>query len=411
MTLRILLSIAAVTALLAGPASAQQGAGTVMRALDEPISLSLPDTPITLALEKVAATTGLSIRLADDVLASLPHGEETRLRITAENARLRDVLTKMLAPMCLRWRVEGVVVVVETTDAVRRIGRRPTFTEMEILATFADKQLTAGADALEQMRQATGISELELIWHGVAPALRTQATAAADKALPCTSAAYLDRLCHGRDLTWYVWGTDIMVVPDTLQTQRQLRRIVSVHYNGVMLQHVVTDLAHKAGLKVKWDPGVLEAVPVFPTRTMFALQMSGATVAEAFDAISGATGLTFTPDGLAIRVGLADPVATAATPRPTPTRKRSPFVATMPFTAPDGRQFTIMFRPDDLPEEMIDAITAQKAAYIEQLRAAYAPPQPKAPTTQPATTTRPAPQPTTKPAPKPKPTSQTNTGP
>ena len=121
------------------------------------------------------------------------------------------------------------------------------------------------------------------------------------------------------------------------------------------------------------------------------------------DAISGATGLTFTPDGLAIRVGLADPVAAAATPRPA--RKRSPFVATMPFTAPDGRQFTIMFRPNDLPEEMVEAILAQKAAYIEQLRAAYATPQPKAPTTKPATTTRPATKPTKKPAPTTRPAS------
>ena len=100
---------------------AQDGQGTLMRALDEPFSLTIEDMPITLALERVSQSTGLSIHLDADVLALLPHGEETRVRITARNVKLSKALTAMLDPMCLQWRAEGRHVVVSVSETLLHI--------------------------------------------------------------------------------------------------------------------------------------------------------------------------------------------------------------------------------------------------------------------------------------------------
>jgi len=359
---RVAVTMVLTMALGAGGLRAQEGQGTLMRALDEPLSLTIEDTPIPQALERVAETTGLSIHLGDDVLALLPHGEETRVRITARNVKLSKALTAMLSPMCLQWRAEGRQVVVTASSPLRRIGRRPTFTEVEILARLRMARLDRGSSAVEQMRKLTGIEDLELIWHQVEPPERAKAMAAADRRIPCTGEEYLDRLCHGRDLTWYVWGTDVVVVSTQVQAARQLRRIITVEYRNRPLDQVIFDLARKADLHLKMDPGVMGVV-AGETRQDFTLLMDRATIGEAFEAISGATGLLFTTEGLALRVGAAEGVPT----QPAPRRQRSAFVVSMVIATPDGQQFRVMFRPDDLPPQLVEQITAKKAELIQRL--------------------------------------------
>ena len=362
MRLRVVVTIALTTALATGGLLAQDGQGTLMRALDEPFSLTIEDMPITLALERVSQSTGLSIHLDADVLALLPHGEETRVRITARNVKLSKALTAMLDPMCLQWRAEGRHVVVSATETLRRIGRRPTFTEVEILARLHSGNLRRGGSAIKQIRELTGVEELRFTWHQIEPATRAKAMAAADRRLPCTPAEYLDRVCHGRELTWYVWGTDVMVVNERVQAMRQLKRIVSVEYRNRPLDQVIFDLARAADLRLKMDPGVMNVVAAEARRT-FALLMDQATIEEALEAISGATGLVFSTERLALRVSAAEDV----TPQPAPERKRSPFIVSMLIATPDGQQYRVMFRPDDLPPQLIEQITAKKAELLQKL--------------------------------------------
>jgi len=366
MTLRVAITIALTMALSTTVSLAQDGQGALMRALDEPFTLTIEDMPILSALERVAEATGLSVHMDEEVLALLPHGEETRVRITARNVKLSKALTAMLDPMGLRWRAEGSHVLVSATEPLRRIGRRPTFTEVEILARLHSETLKPGDSAIRQIRTLTGIEELQLAWHQIEPSDRATAMAAADRRLPCTGAEYLDRLCHGRELTWYVWGTNVMIVNKKTQAMRQLRRITTVEYRSRPLDQVIYDLARKANLKLKMDPGVMNVVAA-QTRRDFTLLMDQATIEEALEAISGATGLVFGIEGLALRVSAAE----GAAPQPAPERKRSAFVVTMAVTGPDGRDYRVMFRPDDLPDEFVELITRKKDALLEEIRAKY----------------------------------------
>ena len=353
----------------AGAAQAQNGQGTVMRALDEPFSVELTDVPITEALRAVSEKTGLGIKLADDVLECLPHGEETRLRIKARDARLRDALTAMLAPVSLQWRAEGRGVLVTPSAELARINRRPTFTEVGVLAKLDGATLAKGSPALDQLREITGVGELSLVWHLGDEKDGAKAQAAADGRLPCTGKEYLDRICHGRDWTWYLWGTDLVITTKQMQTARQLGRRVAVRYQNQPLLDVLLDLAHKAGLKLTMDPGALNAVNE-ETRKNFTLLMADATVEEALQAVSGATGLTFTSGALTVRVGAAGNVPTT---QPQAARTRVPYLVTMEIADKDGRKYTVMFRPDDLPDELDEYIEQQKAEQLRHLRTEYSP--------------------------------------
>jgi len=349
------------------------GEGMVMRALDERLAvpIQMADTRIAEAVEHISAQTGVTIRLDDDVLDCLPHGGETRLRLTARDVRLRDALTAMLQPMSLQWRVKGMVVVISPSTALRRINRRPTFTEVGILAALDSQTIQPGVEWLTELRRITGVGELSVFWHVRDKAARAAAQTAAAKRLPCTGGEYLDWLCHGRKWTWYVWGTELVIMPHELQARRQMGRLISVRYQGRPLLAVVRDLARQADLKIVMAPGSLKGLDA-TVREDFSLVMNEATIAEAFDAIGAATGLTFAPDGLAIRVSApADTTVSAARPARPRSRQRVPFLVTMPYTDKQGRDHTIVFRPDELPADMVADIAARKAEFIAACRAAY----------------------------------------
>jgi hypothetical protein len=378
MKCRTLFAVAVVVAVTfwAGRAHAQSGQGVLMRALDEPFSVELADVPITEALKAVSEKTGLNIKLEDNVLECLPHGEETRLRIKARNVRLRDALTAMLDPVSLEWRPEGKSVIVSPSPELERIGRRPTFTEVGVLAKLDCATLAKGPAAPDQLREITGIAELALAWQTGDDTEKAKALAAADGHLPCTGKEYLDWICHGRDWTWYLWGPELIITTKQVQTERQLNRRIVVRYQNQPLLNVLADLAHKAGLRLTMDPGVLNLVND-ETRKNFTLLMADGTVAEAFQAISGATGLTFTPAALTVRVGA--PVNVPTTQPQAAPRQRASYLLTMEVTDKDGRKYTLMFRPDDLPDEFDEHIEGLKAEQVKRIRAEYSP------ATQPAT--------------------------
>ncbi|MFW6155620.1 MAG: hypothetical protein ACOC95_10435 [Planctomycetota bacterium] len=364
-------------AVVVAPAAARDE-GLVLRALDEPFTLEIEDTPIAEAVDRLAEASGLSIRLAPEVLDCLPHGAQTRVWMTARNVKLRDALAAMLTPIALEYTLDDGVVVITPTPALRRIGRRPTFAEVKRLEVLHAKTLRRGEPAIEQLRRLTGRPGLELSWQDVASVDRARAIAAADRALPCTGAEYLDKLTHGRPLTWYVWDTRIMIVTRQTQALRQLRRLVTVEYRNQPLSQVIFDLAHKANLKVKMDPGVMARVAP-ALRNTFTLLMDRATIGEAFEAVSGATGLVFHPDGLTLRVTAA-PGTGEVQPR-----SRRGFIVSMPVEGPDGTDFHVFFRPDDLPPELVERIRRRRDNLLAKLQARYAPAETAATATQPAT--------------------------
>jgi len=361
-----IITAALTAALLAGAGWAQATEGIVLRALDEPVALKLLDGPLPEALTAISEASGVRIELPDDVLALLPHGGETRVRIEG-TAVLGEALTSVLTPMSLTWRAVGGGVHVEASEELRRINRRATFTEVTTLAKLAKGRLAKGMPVLQQLREITGVEELRFLWHirGEGEG-QAQAVARADLHLPCTGAEYLRWLCHGRGRTWYLWGSDLVIVTEQAQALRQLNRQVSVRYDSRNLMDVMADLAHKAGLKLAVDPGVLERVNP-DTQNRFSLRMSDVTVGEALEVISGATGLMFEPDRRRLRVR-----ASAALPTTRPVRRRRfPFIVTTEVVGKDGTSYRVFFFPEDLPADLVDAIEKKREELLEKIEKTY----------------------------------------
>ena len=371
----VLAAAAATVALAAGglpAAEGAQGGGSLQLALDRPIDLTIAGAPIAQVFQRLTDATGVKFLLGTDVYACLPYGEQTRLAVKLKNVTLRKALSPMLAPQAMDWVIEGDSVRILPTPALMRMNRRATYDELRVLGQIHSARIEPPDKAggvLEQLRKATEDKDLSLFFH-VKVADKDALFARADRILPGTGAAWLDMLCHGQGWTWYVWGDDIMIVDSKEQIGRQLQRQVSLRYEGADLVNVLLDLARKAQVKLNMDPGIIEMVPV-ETRKNFNLVMSDATLAQALEVISGATGLTFIRDPDGLRVEPADRLRQKTDSTADTAAKRPSFIIKKVILLPDGSTAELLVRPEDLPLDVQEAIKAERAKFVDTLILKY----------------------------------------
>jgi hypothetical protein len=348
----------------------------LQRALDKPVSINIEAAPITEVFERLGEQTGVQFILDPDTLALLPYGAQTRLKVTMTNATLRKALTPtlkspgLLAPQGLAWRVDGNAVRIIPSDALYRLGRRATYEELTVLGTVYSSRIEPvdkAGPVIEQLRKITDIPELRLVLHN--PEDAEKAIATANKALPATAAQWLDALTHGRGWTWLVRDDDLVVLERRAQVIRQLATRVSIKYENADLSTVLLDLARMARVTLRMEPGVLNSVPP-AARDNFNLTMSDASVTQALEMVSGATGLQFTPTNEGIRVEATQ----EATPTTGPaTRQRARFFVRLTIPGPDGTNIEVFMRPEELPPDVLKIVETEKEKMIENLRATTQP--------------------------------------
>lgn len=351
------------------PALAQEV--DLQKALDKPVTVSVDDAPIGELFGRLSTETGVKIVIDPDTMALLPYGPQTRLRVRMTNATLRNALTPtleqpgLLAPQALRWTIEGDAVRIVPSEALYRLGKRATYDELTILGTIYSTKLQPVSEGspgvLDQLRKASGASELRLVGSdGTAPT--AAAIEKANAVLPANGATWLDALA-GKGQTWFVQGDDIIILSRREQVERQLARNVSIKYQNAQLADVLLDLARLARLSLTMEPGVLAGVPA-ATRNSFNLTMSDATVAQALEVISGATGLKFARTDEGLRV---EPTARSATAETGPAQPRPRFFVRMSIPGPEGSNIEVFLRPEELPPDVLDRIEREKQKFIERL--------------------------------------------
>ncbi len=371
---------------LALPLAAQDN-GDLQRNLDRKAEISADNLPIGEVFTKISAATGVKFVIDESTYQSLPYGVKTKLTVTIKGKILRDALTPILAPEALQWVVEDGVVRISPSEPLYRMCRRATYEELGVLGrlyssqggkinpsdkTDASAQL---ADATEQLQKATGDKLLEIVFM-VPEEKRADAIAHAQKSLPGPGAAFLDALTATNDWTWYLDGDRLVVLDRRKQTERQLARQVTLKYENESIANVLTDLAHKARVQLEIEPGVLQLLPA-ETRNSFNLRMADATIAEALEVVSGGTGLVFTrtDEGIRVEAGKKLTAGGTATTRPMPT-----LIVRKTVTLKDGSTVDLIIRGEDLPPDVRAYLEAEKAKYIESLRAKIG----TAPATRPA---------------------------
>ena len=372
-------SLAGLTLWGAAPAAAQ-GGSDIQQNLDKSVNVTITDQPIREVFERLEDATGAKFTIDADTFERLPYGEQTRLRVTLKNITLRNALSPMLAPQALQWAVDGNTVRISPSEALYRMCRRATYEELQLLGRLNSGKLDAptGGDAekrkavLEQLQKLTEAPELNIDLLvkdlNMGPFVKDEdkinaAFARGYHALPGTPAAFLDAL-SGSDMTWYLNGQSIVVLPRKDQVERQLQQHVTLKYQNEKLSDVLLDLARKARVQLTIEPGVMQLLPA-EQRSNFSITMSDATIAQALEVISGSTGLKFThtETGLGVEAGRLGTATTGPAQRP-----RSPWMLQMDLDIGEGKTVRVMMRAEELPDDLREAIEAKKNVYVQDLR-------------------------------------------
>ncbi|MBS3821867.1 MAG: STN domain-containing protein [Phycisphaerae bacterium] len=350
---------------LVGWAVAQQTDGLRQKRLDAPLTLTVSDKPIGEVFWKLTRASNVRFTVTDETLAALPYAGQTHMDVQLRDVSLRAALRQMLRPHGLDWRIKDGVVQVVPSDALHRMCRRATFDELVLLGRLLTVELSADSQArpVDLLRRASDDDDLalvlpdDLLGEDLAAARRR-----ADQVLPAPAAEWLDLLA-GDGRTWYLSGDRITVLNRSDQVRRQLQRRVSLRYQNTRLVNVLLDLARQAQVKLTLAPGSLNILPR-DVRNDFTLMIDDATIAQALEVISGATGLEFSviDDGIDARPALGLKVGEPTAPSDGASagrdsgRSRAGVIMRTSFIGSDGIERDVLMPIFDLPADMQEAI-------------------------------------------------------
>jgi hypothetical protein len=326
--------------------------------------------------DRLEKEVGVEITLDDDAIEFLPYGEQTRLKVTLKNIKLSKALGRVLSQQGLTWQREGDAIRILPTGALYRLGRRTSFDELRLLGAVHATRIGAETppdEVRKALASAAGLEEVSLefrvsphrLKNGLAAA-KTDALKRAGMALPGTGADWLEMLCHGMDWTWYCRGEEIVILDKAAQVERQLQKQVSVKYRKAKLQDVLFELAGKARVELRMSPGVMRHVPE-GIKDSLNLIMEEATVSQALQALSGATGLKFTPTAKGLKVEASEAIKADGDGEERRRRERPPFFVRLSMPLKDGTNVDVFMRPDDMPEEVVQYILKRKADMVRSL--------------------------------------------
>jgi hypothetical protein len=183
--------------------------------------------------------------------------------------------------------------------ALRRLGRRATETELELLDLLANTKLGLANEkpTVEQLVDAVD-QKLQQVRPEFAVELRRRDVIDVNKPVPvnrnATTYEALEALARETNATWYPWGKSVVVLPRETQIRNnQLGKVVDVRYNSVDVTQVLVELSEAAGVKFEIEPGAIQRIP--PEFRTIRISLTGSTTVQgALEAISGFTGLDWT---------------------------------------------------------------------------------------------------------------------
>jgi hypothetical protein len=350
----------------------------IVQALDQPTDLNVQEVPIRQAIDQLAANTDIPIKLAPGCTSLLPYGSQTKVSATIQKRPLRESLTALLHPLGLEFVPAGREVIIQPTPPLARIGRRATWDELGILEKLYAQPMTPELfNSLHLQFQNTGTSD-----EAAGRDILAKLVAGVGEG---PAAAVLEHACDQRGWSWHPEGQIVAVLTKTKQIERQLESRVTLRYVQVSLIEALTDLGARAGVLVRFDPGVLASLPP-QTAERFSLSMENATVRQALEVVAGETGLGYVIEPTGVRItrqpaaGAGAVAATSpaggaitsqieATAQATAAAMRSnSVVGQVTFPLPDGSSFAFFVRQGDLPPEVNAMREAKIAKTVNQIR-------------------------------------------
>jgi hypothetical protein len=260
------------------------------------------NTVLPKAMQIIGDKTSVTIVADPAVWDLLPWGEQTNIKATIQNQTLRSALDAMARRLGLVTVLKGQSVELQPMPAMRRLGRRATDSELELLDLLANTKLGAAKEksTVEQVVDAVD-QKLQQVKPDFAVEFRGRDVIDVSRpvfvARNATAYDALEALARETNATWYPWGKSVVVLPRETQIRNnQLGRNVNVRYNSVDVTQVLVELSEVSGVKFEIEPGAIQRIP--PEFRNIRITLGGtATVQDALEAISGFTGLDWTVKG------------------------------------------------------------------------------------------------------------------
>nr|MBA2706742.1 DUF4974 domain-containing protein [Gemmatimonadaceae bacterium] len=275
---------------------AQNSSALINEALDKQVKLNFAaKTPLPQIIQVIANDTGVRIDVTPDVWALLPWGEQTAIAATIENQTLRQALEAMTRTLGLTFVLQNEAVEFQPVPALRRIGRRATLPELEVLNFLASTPLGASGNQMplkDLLAQVDARLEEGKSAFAVENRLPAEQTAQIGVPRNATLMDGLEAIPKSTAGTWYPWGKTLVVVPKEEPIRNQLARTITVRFNDMDISQVLSELATRSGVPFTIEPGAVGKVNADARKVR--LDLYNATVQQALESLSGFTGLSYT---------------------------------------------------------------------------------------------------------------------
>lgn len=345
----------------------------ILQALDDPnTTLKVVDSPITEAIRQLSENTGIPITFERGTLGFLPYGSKTTVTATIEKQPLRESLAALLQPLALKYVLTGDKLLIAPRPALARICRRATWDEIgTIQELYANPWTKELADSLQFQFLDMSTTDSE--------ANRKRLYELAESVGTGSAARVLELACVQYGWEWYPDGKHLVICTKTRQIERQLDQPVCVQYNEVQLKEVLLDLAQRAHVLLKMEPGALSSLPTYQAER-YRLTLENTPIRQAFELIAGETGLSYFIEADGVRIagveqpaglstgqtGTADSNATAAAT--VQALRSNPIIGEITLPGPDGTTYSFFLREQDIPPEVNELRQMRIRQAAEQIR-------------------------------------------
>ena len=278
----------------------------IHQAMDQLVNFEVVDKPLPEAFLMVAEQTGVGISISPESLKLLPHGASTRMTARMKNIPLRDGIDRLVRPLGMTYRVVEDGLVVEPTAALRRVGRRATWDELETLQWLTSLEWSGSPENAEAL-----LARLQFhVKHDTPGESLVKAMQRSGTGL---TSDLLSSACRAAGWAWYPSGRNLVVVDRRRQIDRELSRPITLRVQHQPLADVLAELAGKAHMTFRFEPGAIALLPR-ETRQNFSVLLVDATVEQALEVICGATGLSFSIGEDGVQFSNSQPAKSADQP-------------------------------------------------------------------------------------------------
>lgn len=344
---------------IAGPSRGDNASALINQELDKPVDLELNDM-LPAAMRAIQDRTGVRIEAENDVWDLLPWGERTNISAKVQNQTLRQALAAITQKLGLTFRLGDDAVIIEPMPALKRMGRRSSVQELQILDRLATEPMPklTGPGNVRAILTAIDL-QLDALKAPFAIEDRLDADTRSKIVNVRRNGSMLDALeeiTKQTRATWYPFGKTAIVLPKESLVREMLSKTLTMRYNGAEIGQVLEDLRKRAGVAFEIEPGAIQRIPSeFRTVRVF---WDNVTVQQALESLKGFAGIDYQVNDRGVTITNPTPPAAGGA------NIADPVIAMVPLE----NNVTIFLRESQVPPELRGYLQFRLKRTVDELR-------------------------------------------